>query len=77
MEAVSQFGPACRLANHISIGRSGNFVPETSGARLGTDAPLGITCSYPGNFTIDIANVSLVGPNVAPVPLEDFRKYEV
>ena len=45
-------------------------MPETAGARLGTDAPLGITCSYPGNFTIDIANVSLVGPNVAPVPLD-------
>eukprot|EP01052_Picozoa_sp_SAG31_P024718 SAG31_NODE_2121_length_6404_cov_17.936875_7_plen_640_part_00 len=53
-----------------------SFAPE-AGA-FGTDAPLGITCTFAGNFTVDIANVSLIGPNgVKAVPLEDFRKYQV
>ena len=53
-----------------------SFEPEESG-RFGTDAPLGITCGFPGNFTVEIANVSLIGPGVMPLPLEDFRKYRI
>lgn len=53
-----------------------DFNPESGG--FGVDHPLGITCNPHANFTVEIANISLVGPNgVAPLPLEDFRKYQV
>jgi hypothetical protein len=53
-----------------------DFIPETGG--FGVDHPLGITCNAHANFSVEIANVSLVGPNgVAPVLLEDFRKYQI